>query len=215
MNVNPLGYYVAIAASTILLGACGSPKDANEKNLGKAIQAYLDTLNGACAVSQIPADNPTITIEANSWIPSIKNQADALTAAGILASENLEIDRKDLLGKVSGKTAATRYTLTENGKKYAKERPGLSGKKLLAFCTGHQKLIKINNFTEPADMLGVRASQVNYTYHLTDADNWIKQSALQKAFPDVGRLAAQELIQGQAALVLTNEGWIHEKLFKR
>ncbi|WMY11304.1 hypothetical protein [Paraburkholderia phenoliruptrix] len=62
-------------------------------------------------------------------------------------------------------------------------------------------------------MFGTKISQVNYLYEVDDAPAWAKQPAIQAAYPSL-----QHDLSGapgdKAVLVATNDGWMHERLFK-
>ena len=52
--------------------------------------------------------------------------------------------------------------------------------------------------------------QVRYTYHLAGLPDWTTNPKVKAAFPDVARNTAQSL-EAKATVVLTNDGWKHEK----
>jgi hypothetical protein len=74
-------------------------------------------------------------------------------------------------------------------------------------------LDRISDFTEPASAGGFTVSQVNYVYHLADAAGWIKDSAVLDTYEDLRALTAQQ-VQGQARMILTNKGWVHQNLYR-
>lgn len=59
-------------------------------------------------------------------------------------------------------------------------------------------------------MMGMTISQVSYKYHLADLPDWAKNPKVKSAFPDLARSTAESL-DAKAALVLTKDGWKHEK----
>jgi hypothetical protein len=59
-------------------------------------------------------------------------------------------------------------------------------------------------------MMGMTLSQVSYKYHLADLPAWAKNAKVKAAFPDLARNTAESL-DAKAAVVLTNDGWKHEK----
>ncbi|MCL2625650.1 MAG: hypothetical protein FWD46_02370 [Cystobacterineae bacterium] len=103
---------------------------------------------------------------------------------------------------------ASEYHLTDAGKEYLVAKAQWN-----AFCTGKYVLLEVENFTEPADAMGMKLSQVNFRYKLTGAADWVKTESLGVAYKDFAK-RAQDDIQDKAALVLTNDGWMHERLFK-
>lgn len=193
---------VAVSSIALALAACGSAKDANKSNFSKAIQAYLDTQNGICANLPARALRPWPSM---SWFSSLKgsSRADALADAGLLSKHDTEL--KALFG---GTVPGTEYEVTELGRKYLGERHKF------AFCTGSYTVVDVDNFTEPSDMMGMKVSQVNFHYKAKDTADWIKNDKVQAAYTNVAEEAKGD-IRGHAGLVLTNDGWLHERLFKR
>lgn len=63
-------------------------------------------------------------------------------------------------------------------------------------------------------MMGVKLSQVNFRYKVEDADSWARSKEVQASYRNLADQAKDE-IDGKATLVLTNDGWMHERLFKR
>ncbi|SMG39430.1 hypothetical protein SAMN06265784_103673 [Paraburkholderia susongensis] len=62
-------------------------------------------------------------------------------------------------------------------------------------------------------MFGTKISQVNYLYEVDEAPAWAKQPAIQAAYPSVQR-DLSGAPGDKAVLVATNDGWMHERLFK-
>jgi hypothetical protein len=186
---------VAISSLALTLAACGSAKDANKSNFSKAIQAYLDTQKGLCAA--IPAKGLPFTLANQDMLGGqSKKRADALVDAGLLTKRDTE------------------YQITDTGKKFlvANGANTMAGQD--AFCTGKYTVVEVNNFTEPSDMMGVKLSQVNYRYKVEGADDWAKSEGMRANYKNFSE-QTQGDIQGKAAVILTNDGWMHERLFKR
>jgi hypothetical protein len=73
----------------------------------------------------------------------------------------------------------------------------------------------IDNFTEPASNQWVSAtvSQATFQYEISDLAEWTQSEKLRTVYER--EFKALEKTQDKAALILTNEGWIHERLFNR
>ncbi|MDF9428923.1 hypothetical protein EM868_03790 [Cupriavidus gilardii] len=108
---------------------------------------------------------------------------------------------------------ATEYQATEKGKKFlvANGANTLAGQD--AFCTGKYTVVEVDNFTEPSDTMGVKVSRVNYRYKVEGADDWAKSEGVRANYKNFAE-QVQGDAQGKAALILTNDGWMHERLFK-
>jgi hypothetical protein len=197
--------FAAMVTVVFAIAACGNPKDANKSNFSKAIQAYLDTQPAFCV--DIPGSKfPLVLVDKFSH-EYYKPTLEVLVELGLLGTRKTE---EKLLG---GKQMlpATEYLATELGKQYLVTKKSGSAK----FCTGKYKVIGIDNFTEPASNQWVSAtvSQAVFRYEITDLAEWTRSEKLravyERPFKDL------EKNQDKAALILTNEGWIHERLFNR
>ncbi|CUI33445.1 hypothetical protein [Achromobacter xylosoxidans] len=200
---------VAIGGLALALAACGSAKDANKSNFSKAIQAYLDTQKGLCAA--IPGKGMPFTLANQDMLgQQSKKRADALVEAGLLSKRDTEV--KAMFGNKM--EPATEYQATEKGKKFLVANGANTLATQDAFCTGKYTVVDVDNFTEPSDTMGVKLSRVNYRYKVEGADDWAKSEGVRANYKNFAE-QAQGDIQGKAALILTNDGWMHERLFKR
>lgn len=189
-----------------MLTACGNAKDANKSNFKSAIQDYFDTQPGLCAV--IPRQElPFILPEKGLISTEPKSRADALVEAGLLSKKATEV--KALFG--DRMEPATEYQITEAGQKVQDNNTDSTKKN--AFCTGRYTVIDVDNFTEPSAMMGATISKVNYRYKAEDVDSWAKSASMLAAYRDF-EVAEQDEIKGKVVLVLTDKGWLHERLFK-
>ncbi|MFM0219787.1 MULTISPECIES: hypothetical protein [Paraburkholderia] len=202
----------AIAAATcslLALAGCGSKQDANKSNFQAAIQDYLDTKKGVCVM--VPAKELPFTLQKSGGMNFINEpeKAAALVGAGLLSAKDTQV--KAAFGNQM--VAGVEYSLTDEGRKYLVKGAAGNLGNWDAFCGGKYKVKDVENFTQPADMFGTKISQVNYLYEVDDAPAWAKQPAIQAAYPSV-----QHDLSGapgdKAVLVATNDGWMHERLFK-
>lgn len=136
-------------------------------------------------------------------------KAAALVSAGLLSAKDMDV--KSAFGNQM--VPGAQYSLTDEGKKYLVKGGAGNIGGWDAFCGGKYKVKEVENFTQPADMFGSKISQVNFLYEVDDAPSWAKQPAIQAAYPSV-----QHDVTGspgdKAVLVATNDGWMHERLFK-
>jgi hypothetical protein len=203
---------IVFALSTVALLAvsgCGSKKDASKSNFADAIQDYLNTTKGVCVA--LPRKDAPFALEKKGgfFFAHEPEKAAALVNAGLLSASETEVPSVFPNQKV----AATQYTLTDKGKKYLVKGGSGNLGGFDAFCGGKYKVKEVENFTEPADMFGTKISQVNYTYVVDDAPDWLKQSTIQSQYPNAAA-GLDEPAPYKAVLVATNEGWMHERLFK-
>lgn len=182
-----------------LLAGCQDSKKANEENFSTAIQSYLDTRDGLC----VGVPGRVYPYQAEHDSPLIVEDRARLAA----------LAKVGLLRQV-GKEEAPRYELDANADTYLRRSSSEQSQgEHDAFCTGRLVLDRINCFTEPASAGGFTVSQVSYVYHLADAAGWIKDSAIQDSYEDLRALTAQE-VEGQARMILTNKGWVHQNLYR-
>ena len=182
----------------VLLAACQDPRQANKANFGAAIQSYLDTRDGLCV--GVPGRQYPYQAEHDSELAvQDRQRLAALAEAGLL--------------REVGTVAAPRYELSSAGEPYLvrgdAQRQGLHD----AFCTGRLVLDSVTSFTEPAEAGGLKVSRVNYVYHVRDAAAWLQWSSVQKTYPELAPFMAPA-VQGQALLVLTSKGWVHQNQFR-
>lgn len=199
----------AVTCGLLVLAGCGSKQDASKSNFQSAIQDYLNTKKGVCVM--LPAKEVPFTLQKAGGMNFINEpeKAAALVSAGLLSAKDTEVKAAFGNQMVPG----VQYSLTDDGKKYLVKGGAGNNGNWDAFCGGKYKVKEVENFTQPADMFGTKISQVNFLYEVDDAPAWAKQPALQAAYPSV-----QHDVTGspgdKAVLVATNDGWMHERLFK-
>lgn len=201
-----------LAAALLFMpaGCSDDPKEANEKNFGQAAQAWLDQ------------EFPTCVVHGN--FPLVPRQIDfgnesktlqAMAQAGLVTETPAEVE-----GLFGGKVQSVRYELTEEGKKYylPDRVETLGGDKLGGLCFGKGKLESVENFTTPAQVMGVQASRVTFTYRVTDIPDWAQNGPVADALSG-NREFKKILASGQTPIrqtqgfIQTEKGWVHEKLF--
>lgn len=193
-----------VLAAALLLAGCNDPKEASKDNFRTALRGWFDEHPECINIGEIPAK-----LRAKSQMEQPKRALyDALTAAGLLSVESRRVEEKPLMG-IDMSHDALIYTPTENGAKAIRkaDRP-LGGSDL---CFAHRNVIEVTSYTEPADVMGIRATQTRYRYRLEDIAPWAQTPALRDASP---RLAnALDKLEGEdkASLILTSEGWRHER----
>ena len=201
-----------VAAIAFLISGCSDPKTPNEKNFAVAVQAYLDTTYPKCYLtSEFPR-----TVE---WdVGGTKTQLRALAKAGLVLEKEGSYEIPTFGGRKRFAPAPA-FTLTDEGKKFYKSDAVklINGKNLGGFCFGKAKVKQVDQFTEPSDMLGMRISRVNYTYEVSDLPAWANSPAIQAAIPELKADVESDKvpIKKLDVLVLTNNGWVHERLFKK
>lgn len=201
---------IVLTAALLALGGCGSKQDANKSNFKAAIQDYYDKSNGACVMA--PSKSFPFTIEKKDGLRFLRNpeKAAALANVGLLSATDAEMPSGNPWNKTP--IPATEYALTTMGKKFLVKGAGGNIDNWDGFCTGKAKVVAVDNFTQPADMLGSKVSRVNYTYEIVEAASWARVPEMIAAYPQLK--ATSDKLRADTVLVATGEGWMHERMFK-
>lgn len=211
--------FMSVAAS-VLLGACSSAKDANEKNFKAAIQDYFSQ-NDACTQIFKRGDKlPTVQITSNKSDAELRGQAfDELVSNGFFTVEEVQIEKSELFSQNKIKIPAKNYTLTNKGKELVRVKKDSFWGKTNVFCYGKYEVVDIDNFTEPTShpMLGATITDVKFTYKAKNIADWAKGDAFKRMYANVRKdiNSQNEAIKDDTMLVLTNNGWLHEKLYEQ
>lgn len=213
MNVPRILAPLAVA---LALGACSNPKAASKANFEAAIQEHLA---GQRACLDVPAGFPRDVVEGGFAV--VKPELlDGLVAAGLLASEPVRKEvPKNAWAPVLPFTK--RETKTVEGKRYSvtaagQAAVGKASQLHTSFCYGSYRVREVTNFTEPAEAGGRTVSTASFTYSAAEIAGWARGSeVLRDASPRLARDLGSEAepIQGRAALVLADSGWMHAAMF--
>ncbi|MBK0167378.1 hypothetical protein [Klebsiella sp. S69] len=109
------------------------------------------------------------------------------------------------------------YDLTEEGKKYYKPDAAktMKGENIGGFCFGKATVTEVSNFTEPSDAMGQKISRVSFTYKVSEIPDWAKSPEIMNADRQLQKDVSSESegVKVTNVFLLTNNGWIHERLF--
>lgn len=206
--------YLSIPIALLALAGCSDPKSASEKNFKVAVQSYLDSEYPHCYVTRnFPA------VKADFDFRHENETLEALTKAGLLSRKEIQQEEKDMFGQRPHTVTRLSYDLTAEGKKYYK--PGITknlrGDAVGGFCVGKAEVKSIGQFSEPADMMGLKVSRVNYEYTVSDLPEWTALPEIQQFVDQIQADSKSQTtpIKKVDAVVLTNNGWVHEKLFSQ
>jgi hypothetical protein len=193
------------------LGAtgCSSGKDASKGNFKSAIQAYLDSTPGAC-ISLPGKDMPYRVEKSGGFFRDQMDRADALVEAGLLTKRDAEVP---FVANATKMVPGFEYELTDEGRKQLVKGAAGNIGKWDGFCAGKYEVLEVVNFTEPADAFGTKISRANYTYKVVKPAAWTSLPRIQAAFPQLAKDLKDDA-SDKAVLISTNEGWMHERLFK-
>ncbi len=207
MKILPL-----VILATALVG-CSDPKKASDSNFEKATQAWLDTAYPSCfLMSAFPVESKEFDVTGND------KMLHALAGAGVL--KEVELSRKEIAASLF-QPARTQiqysYDLTDEGRKYYKAdaQKRRDGNTAPGLCIGKAKVDKIEQFTEPGDMMGQKISRVTYTYKVDELPKWASDPTVVATHRELAPMVASKdtPIKETRAFILTNNGWVHERLF--
>ncbi|NCT68070.1 MAG: hypothetical protein GXC76_10570 [Rhodanobacteraceae bacterium] len=204
----------AVVSFALALNACSDPKAANKGNFEQALESYFEQTRGPACI-RIGTSNPPFPAtlaDQGAWGgEQIRAIADAGLANATAATTKSTSYTSD--GPV-GDVPAKRYELNDLGKKFYQERTinGAMGKvSLHELCFGIPRLVAIDSFTEPADMMGYRISKVTYRYRIDEVPQWVSTEAIRKTFPQIAARTDKEQSE-TTTFVLTSSGWAHESV---
>lgn len=205
MNKRTFALALGAFAAIPLLSACDDGTNAGSNNFRHALQNYYDTEPVCTSIPsnlpiEIPADGDNIT----------KRQMEALTRVGLLSVESFRKTEPAIFGSPERTSDYLRYRPTEAGTaavRLAADR-FIGGTRI---CFAKRQITEVTNFTEPADALGVKSSRVTYRYDFKDVEPWTRRDDVRAAFPGIARLIDETPDPRTDTLVLTKDGWTHER----
>ncbi|MEX5342852.1 hypothetical protein [Pseudomonas sp. I2] len=195
------------------LAGCTDTKDASEANFQKAAQAYLDTQYPRCFVI---TSFPTKTRDFD--LNGTNKALHALAQVGVVSEK--EISRTQVperLWQPARTDIYYAYDLTDEGRKYYKAdaQQRMNGTTSGGLCFGKAQVTAIERFSEPGEMMGQQISRVTYAYKVTDLPAWAGDDNVKAGISGLDKIvaSAQTPLKETRAMVLTNKGWVHERLF--
>lgn len=210
--------FLTLAAASLVLAGCGSKLDPNETNFGAAISQYLDKKGDLCfGPKQWPVDVTPLEVRMARNSPTgLPAQMAALEAIGLATSENVQPDRPNLLPTAANENPMVkRYHLTDEGRKYNREREveritfgGIKKVTESALCFGQKRLDKVVKWEGPIKLGDYQEASVKYLYKIDNLVGWAQKSELQTAFPRIKEIVdAAKKKEQTHAVKLTNVGW--------
>lgn len=210
-----------LSGAALLLSACGTDsKDALEANFETALNDHFSKMKECIKVGKERDENGIIDsfrVDGKGFGAGNRDLLDALASAGLLTTGSFTKEEKALTTKGSETVSYVSFKFSSEGKKYL--RPDELDKGFFRtgtpqLCYGTPQVVNITNFTEPADAMGVMASNVQFTYEVMDVAPWATNSSLVKQFKWLPDRLANQAIEGDEDMVLTNNGWVHHSVLK-
>ena len=197
------------------LAGCSDTKDASEANFHKAAQAYLDTQYPHCfVVTDFPARTQDFDVTGTN------KALHALARVGIVSEKEISrVEVPERLWQPARTDIYYAYDLTDEGRKYykadAQKLP--NGQTRGGLCFGKAEVTAIEQFSEPGQMMGRTVAHVTYAYKVTGLPDWAANDEVRATVRDLGNAVATNdtPAREKRVMVLTNQGWVHERLFDK
>ena len=207
-----------LSATSLILSACGNdPNAASEANFETALNAHYAKKKECIRVGSEPNDEGIIQEFSTDGRAQNKQLAfyNSLQNSGLLETVTYQKDTKNFSGQVTGKSNWVGFKFSDEGKSYLRpEDNDFFSTGIPQLCYGTPQVVSITNFTEPADVMGVKASSVQYTYKLVDVAGWANDPMISTQYKWLAERLANQAIQKNDDMVLTNNGWVHHSGFK-
>jgi hypothetical protein len=204
------------------VGCSEDPKVASVANFETVLRAHHATTPTTC-YHKFFEDFPLVikTLSDSKKNPNNGNPPELLgqlVKSGLLTQvekESTVVSRSPAYGPDGLVQKTFAFDLTAEGSKWyvrAKVENG-SRKSDGGFCFGKEKVVKVEQFTEPADMFGMRISKVSYLLEIEEIPAWAKTEEIQKVMPQLrpAVLSSTQPIKKMGSLTLTNIGWVVAK----
>ena len=211
---------VMLLSAAAILSACGDdPKAANKANFEKALNAHYAQMKQCVKIGSKPNADGIIQVFRTDGTVQGKQVPfyNGLASLGLLEAVTYQKDTKNFSGQVTGKADWVGYKFSNKGESFL--RPASLDKGAFStgarqLCYGTPQIVEIVNFTEPAETMGAKVSNVQYTYRLVDVAPWASDPALTNQFEWLTERINSESISKDDDLVLTNNGWVHNSVMK-
>ena len=211
---------ILLLSGAAFLSSCGNdPNAANKANFEKVLNEHYAQVKQCVAIGSKP-DTDGIIQEFKTDRSVLDKQLpfyNGLVTLGLLETVIYQKDTKNFSGQVTGKADWVGYKFSEPGKTFL--RPAeldngtfITGARQL--CYGTPQVVEIVNFTEPAETMGAKVSNVQYTYRINDAAPWASDPVVTNQFEWLSERITSDGITKDDDLVLTNNGWVHHSVMK-
>lgn len=211
---------ILILSGAALLSACGNDsKAANNANFEKALNAYYAQMKQCVKIGS--KSNSDGIIQEFRTDGSVQDEQlpfyNGLASLGLLEAVTYQKDTKNFSGQVTGKADWVGYKFSNKGESFLRPsslEKGAFRTGARQLCYGTPQVVEIVNFTEPAEAMGAKVSNVQYTYRLVDVAPWASDPALTNQFEWLTERISSDSITKDDDLVLTDNGWAHHSVLK-
>ena len=210
-----------LAAGALVLAGCGNDrKAANEANFKLGLNTHFAKMKECVNVGSEPNEAGIIQeFRTDGRGFGAKKQPTYVTLknAGLLKTVEYLKEEPTFSGGTSESIKYVGYKFSDKGLSFLRPPELDAG----FFSTGTPKLcyataqvIDVTNFTEPSDVMGVKASNVKFTYKLVDVADWISIPEVDALYKGLADKIAATSLEDDEDMVLTNNGWMHHSEVK-
>lgn len=198
-------YFILIA---LLIASCTDGKKASKATFSKALNDYFS--KKPPIAGNIFIQYPSVLLSKRQMMGPDKESIEALVDAKLV-----EFKGDTIINGTPGK----KFDASENGKKLLTKTTVmnmfLGNKELQGFVFAKEKITEVIGYSEPADMLGRKVSEVKYKSAITNVADWAKDEKIQKSFQNMKEYFSPDYNDEikKAVFILTSDGWVHEALY--
>ncbi len=206
--------------SAMFVPACGNdPNAANETNFKNALNKYYAQMKQCVAIGGEPNHKGVIqefiigNVVPDKQLPFY----NGLVSLGLLETVSYQKNTRSFSGQVTGKADWIGFKFTEWGQTFLRPtelNKGSLNTRSPQLCYATPQIVEIMSFTEPSDVMGRKASNVEYTYKLVNVAPWANDPVLESYFEWLPEILSNQSIQKNDDLVLTKNGWVHYKVIR-
>lgn len=204
---------VLVLVATVLLVslvACDSsdPKVLSDQTVTNALNSYYET-HPECI--RVAAEFPVQIETSKDFGERDPEKLEPFVKAGLLEKTEKTVEREKRGFPKFGKdeppevveVTVLEYQPTSKGKEAMSTQKSFMTGKAKAFCYGSWKVQKVINYTEAAEKMGKKISEVKFTRKIAEPAPWATE--LDR------KLEGLEEEEHKTVLVLTKKGWVHHK----
>lgn len=206
-----------LLTSVMFVSACANnPNAANATNFENALNKYYAQMKQCVAIGSEPNDEGVIQeFRTDSVVPDTQLPLyHGLVSLGLMETVSYQKNTKSFSGQVTGKADWIGFKFTEWGQTFLRATEldkGALSTRSPQLCYATPQIVEIMSFTKPNDVMGITASNVEYTYKLVNVAPWANDPVLESYFEWLPEILSNQSIQKNDDLVLTKNGWIHYK----
>ena len=109
------------------------------------------------------------------------------------------------------------YKISGNGEQYFRPADldaGFFSTGSPKLCYGRREVLDVTNYTEPAEAMGVKVTNVKFDYKIVGGAPWANNKVIAETYTWLPKKIAGDVAEDATDLALTNRGWVHHSEVK-